>query len=267
MSILNLPHAVPTVLLFDWHATLVDTHDAMYYAVNDVLPRLEALGLMDRIIPTEESKTIDDAKLVLYVRQYLKLHPKVVEARKISRTDIFEILFGRDEEAKQIAHREFHHAYRNHYGKVTAFEEAFPSVLAELREMNLTLGVLTNRDREFMEHEIDAVGPSGWRHFFDTMVCGDDVSRRKPAPDSIFKALENLAVKPGPGTWYIGDSTTDTIAAKRASVTNVFYNGARWDQNWLDKIFPGTIRHPYKPDAVVNNCIDLLDMVKKFVAP
>jgi phosphoglycolate phosphatase len=99
------------------------------------------------------------------------------------------------------------------------------------------------------------------------MVCGDDVSRRKPAPDSIFQALENLAVKPGPGTWYIGDSTTDTIAAKRAGVTNVFYNGAQWDRNWLDKIFPGTIRHPYKPDAVVNNCIDLLDMVKKFVAP
>jgi len=39
MSILNLPHAVPRVLLFDWHATLVDTHDAMYYAVNDVLPK------------------------------------------------------------------------------------------------------------------------------------------------------------------------------------------------------------------------------------
>jgi len=105
------------VLLFDWHATLVDTHDAMYYAVNDVLPRLEELGLAERIIAPEDSKTIDDAKLVIYVRQYLKLHPKVVEARKISRTDIFEILFGRDEEAKHIAHREFHHAFRRrHFG-------------------------------------------------------------------------------------------------------------------------------------------------------
>ncbi len=197
MSILNLPHAIPRVLLFDWHATLVDTHDAMYHAVNDVLPKLEELGLADRIIPAEDSKTIDDAKLVIYVRQYLKLHPKVVEARKISRTDIFEILFGNDEEAKHLAHKAFHHAYRDHYGKVTPFEEAFPGVLGELKAMGLSLGVLTNRDREFMEHEIDAVGESGWRHFFDTMVCGDDVARRKPAPDSIFKALENLAVKAG----------------------------------------------------------------------
>jgi phosphoglycolate phosphatase len=267
MSILNLPHAVPRVLLFDWHATLVDTHDAMYYAVNDVLPRLEQLGLMDRIIAPEQSKTIDDAKLVLYIRQYLKLHPKVIEARKISRTDIFEILFGGDEEAKHIAHQEFHHAYRNHYGKVTPFEVEFPDVLAELKALGLRLGVLTNRDREFMEHEIDAVGTDGWRHFFDTMVCGDDVSKRKPAPDSIFKALENLSVKPGPATWYIGDSTTDTIAAKRAGVTNVFFNGAGWDQAWLDKIFPDTIRHPYKPDGVVNNSLELLAVVRKFIRP
>jgi phosphoglycolate phosphatase len=264
MSILNLPHAVPRVLLFDWHATLVDTHDAMYYAVNDVLPKLEELELMDRIIPVEESKTIDDAKLVMYIREYLRLHPKVIEARKISRTDIFEILFGNDEEAKHIAHTAFHHAYRNHYGKVTPFEEAFPRVLTELKEMNLVLGVLTNRDREFMEHEIDSVGESGWRQFFDTMVCGDDVEVRKPAPDSIYKALENLGVEPGPGTWYIGDSTTDTIAAKRAGVTNVFYNGAGWDQAWLDKIFPDTIRHPYRPDTVVNNSLELLDVVRKF---
>lgn len=265
MSILKLPHAVPQVLLFDWHATLVDTHDAMYYAVNDVLPKLEDLGLMDRIIPVEDSKTVDDAKLVIYIRDYLELHPKVVEERKVSRTDIFEILFGDDEEAKQIAHREFHQAYRNHYGHVTPFEDEYPEVLAELQAMGLLLGVLTNRDREFMEHEIDAVGENGWRRFFDTMVCGDDVSRRKPAPDSIFRALENLAVEPGPSTWYIGDSTTDTIAAKRAGVTNVFYNGAGWDQTWLDKIFPDTIRHPYKPDAVVDDSLELLEMVRKFL--
>ncbi|MCW8945913.1 MAG: HAD family hydrolase, partial [Sedimenticola sp.] len=49
------------------------------------------------------------------------------------------------------------------------------------------------------------------------------------------------------------DSTTDTIAAKRAGVTSVFFNGAQWDQQWLDKIFPGTPQHPHKPDVVVND--------------
>ena len=57
--------------------------------------------------------------------------------------------------------------------------------------------------------------------------------------------------------------TVDDLC-KRAGVTNVFFNGAGWDQVWLDKIFPDTIRHPYKPDAFVNNSLELLDMVRKF---
>lgn len=265
MSILNIPHAAPKVLLFDWHATLVDTHDAVYYAVDEVLPKLAELGLMERLINIEDSKTLDDARLVKYVSEYRQLHPKIKEARRISRTDIFEVLFGADEDAKHYAHVEFHKAYRNHYGHVTPFEDDFADVLTQLKSFGLVLGVLTNRDREFMEHEIRAVDGSGWNHFFSTVVCGDDVGRRKPAPDSILKALENVGSKPGPSAWYIGDSTTDTIAAKEAGVTSIFYNGASWDQHWLDKIFPDTIRHPHKPDAVVNDSIELLELVKQFI--
>jgi len=33
----------PRVVLFDWHATLVDTLDAMYHAVDDMLPKLPDL--------------------------------------------------------------------------------------------------------------------------------------------------------------------------------------------------------------------------------
>ena len=47
----------PRVVLFDWHATLVDTLDAMYHAVDDVLPRLPELGLMDALISHDEAKT------------------------------------------------------------------------------------------------------------------------------------------------------------------------------------------------------------------
>ena len=51
----------------------------------------------------------------------------------------------------------------------------------------------------------------------------------------------------------MGDSTTDTVSANIAQITSVFYNGAQWDQPWLNKIFPGTERHPHKPDVVVND--------------
>jgi phosphoglycolate phosphatase len=262
MSILNIPNARPTVVLFDWHATLVDTHDAMYHAVDDVLPKLHELDLIDRLVKTENSKTLEDAKLVKYVRENAKLHPKIRSERKISRTDIFQVLFGDDQEAKKIAHHTFDQAYRNYYGEVKPLEEGVEKMLQELHSLELKVGALTNRSREFMEKELQRVCEGGWEHYFQSIVCGDDVERRKPAPDQIFKSLEILAEEPSLHCWYVGDSTTDMIAAKEAGITGIFYNGAHWDQEWINKIFPGTVTHPHQPDAVVDNFKELMHLVR-----
>lgn len=252
----------PKVIIFDWHATLVDTFDAMYHAIDDVLGKFERLGLFKRLAKTEDSKNVEDAKLLEYVRTYQKLHPKISAEQKVSRTDIFEILFAKDADAKDIAHLEFNRCYRHHFGEIHPFEDDTDKMIIELREMGMKLGVLTNRDREFLDREINVIQVNGWRHLFDTLVCGDDVINRKPAPDLIYKALENLDEEPGPDCWYVGDSTTDTISAKDAGITNVFFNGAQWDQDWLDKLFPGTEKHPHLPDAVVNNNNEFMQLVR-----
>ncbi|MCM0613141.1 HAD-IA family hydrolase [Marinobacter sediminum] len=243
----------PSVVLFDWHATLVDTLDAMYHAVDDMLPEFYKLDLMDRMVAPEDSKTPDDARLVGYVREFARLHPKVKADRKISRTDIFEVLFGEDQEAKQIAHKVFNYHYRNHYGTVKAFEPRVRDVLEGLRRLHRQVGVITNRDREFFEHELAAVEETGWTDLFEVDVCGDDTPLRKPHPDQLLLAVQKLDYPPDPSVWYVGDSTTDVIAAKRAGMTAVFFNGAQWDQPWLNRIFPGTHKHPDKPDVVVND--------------
>ncbi len=243
----------PTLVLFDWHATLVDTLDAMYHAVDDMLPELEPLGLIDRLIQPEQSKSPEDARLVEHVRHYQQLHPKVKADRKISRTDIFEVLFGDDQLAKKIAHKAFNRHYRSHYGTVLPFEPQVRQMLEGLRKLNLQVGVITNRDREFFVHELAAVEGSGWSHLFDTDICGDDTPQRKPHPDQIYLACQRLEHAVNSAVWYVGDSTTDTIASKMAGVTSVFFNGAQWDLTWLEKIFPGNTRYPHKPDVVVND--------------
>ena len=262
MSIVDMPYAAPKIMLFDWHATLVDTHDAMYYAIDDVLPKLHELNVIDRMVKTEDSKTLEDAKLVKYVRENKKLHPKLKAARKVSRTDIFQVLFGDDEAAKKLVHEAFDDAYRNYYGEVYPFEEDVEEMLEDLHQLNLKVGALTNRNREFMMHEVSVINGSGWRHFFHTIVCGDDVEKRKPAPDQILLALEELHEEPSLSCWYIGDSTTDIIAAKEAGVTAIYYNGAGWDKDWLDKIFPGTVTHPHRPDVVVDDFKELMHLVR-----
>lgn len=247
----------PTIILFDWHATLVDTLDAMYRAVDDTLPELYELGLMERMVAPEDSRSIEDKRLVEYVRSARQLHPKIKADRKISRTDIFEVLFGEDEDAKRIAHATFNKHYGRYFGAVQPFEPEVKDVLRALRTIPLKVGVITNRDREFFAQELETVG---WGELFDTSVCGDDTVRRKPHPDQVAQAVKNLGGKLGPHVWYVGDSTTDTIAAKTAGITSVFFNGAQWDQTWLNKIFPGTPKHPFKPDVVVNDFSEFFAM-------
>lgn len=255
------PLAHANVVLFDWHATLADTLDAMYKAVDDALPRLKELGLSNRLVRPEDSKNDNDARLVIYVRDHYRLHPKIRAARKISRTDIFEVLFGGDEEAKRIAHDCFNECYRHHYGHVTPFEPGTRDMLCELRGRGIRVGVLSNRDREFLDREIAMIEDGSWAELFDTVVGGDDADQRKPAPDPIHKALSRLKTPADRHAWYVGDSTTDTISAKEAGVTNVFYNGAQWSNAWLNRIFPGTPRHPHRPDAVVDGFDELLKLV------
>jgi phosphoglycolate phosphatase len=251
----------PRAILFDWHATLVDTVDAMYHAVDDMLCEFEELGLMGRLVERRDSRTEEDAKLVAYVKRYAALHPKVKQDRKISRTDIFEILFGEDQLAKAIAHKRFNVHYRRHFGKVVPFEPQVRRMLIGLRSLPLKTGVITNRDREFFDYEVGAVEGRGWAELFDVAVCGDEAAQRKPFPDPLLAAIERLGWRPEPDIWYVGDSTTDTIAAKRAGITSVFFNGAQWDLPWLQKIFPGTERHPHKPDVVVNDFTELWELV------
>jgi phosphoglycolate phosphatase len=135
--------------------------------------------------------------------------------------------------------------------------------LLELKAMGVHIGVLSNRNRQFMAHEIYTVDETGWHELFDTMVCGDDVKRRKPHPDLILKALSNLDAPVDAHCWYVGDSTTDVIAAKEAGVTAVFYNGANWDAAWLHKIFPRSAKHPHAPDFITRNLAELVEVARR----
>ena len=238
----------------------------MYHAVDDVLPRLDELQLIDRLVPPEDAKTLEDAKLVKYVRDHGRLHPKIVGQRKISRTDIFEVLFGPDNAAKRKAHLAFDSAYQKYVGKVVPLEQDAMEQLQRLLSLDIQLGVITNRKRSFMQHELALVDDSNWHNLFAVLSCGDDVEHRKPAPDLIYHALEQLDAPADSHCWYMGDSTTDIIAARRAGVTPIFFNGAHWDQAWLDKIFPGTITHPHQPDTVVNSLAQLVELTRLMIA-
>ena len=68
----------PRCILFDWHGTLVDTLDAMFAAMDEVLPQFEELGLVERLLEEADCLNADDVKLVRYIRIYRRLYPKIL---------------------------------------------------------------------------------------------------------------------------------------------------------------------------------------------
>jgi phosphoglycolate phosphatase-like HAD superfamily hydrolase len=53
-----------------------------------------------------------------------------------------------------------------------------------------------------------------------TIVDGSHVERAKPEPDLLLLAAKELGVAPQ-DSWYVGDSTWDMLAARRAGMTAV----------------------------------------------
>ena len=252
----------PRVVLFDWHATLVDTLDAMYHAVDDALARFPELGLIGALISHDQAKTTEDARLVDYVREHGQLHPKIKAERRISRTDIFEVLFGADEDAKHVAHLAFNDAYRNHFGEVQPLEGGELDLLIEMHALDVKLGILTNRDREFFEREFSIVDDGAWLDLFDTTVCGDDSGRRKPNPDPILKALTNLRepARPTAGTSATAPPTSSrqSVPASRRSSSTAPAGTMRGSTR-----YSRAPAHPYQPDAIVDDFTEFKWLVEE----
>jgi phosphoglycolate phosphatase len=253
----------PRAVIFDWHGTLVDTRRAMYNAIDEMLLQFAQLQLIARFVSPHHTRTPDDARLVDYVRTHHRLPSRLRSSGRLSRTDIFEILFGEDEAAKDIAHSAYTHCYRHHCGEVRHLHGDERAALTALRAAGVKLAVASNRDREFLDRELRDLEGGEWLPLFDAVVCGDDIPHRKPAPGIITLAMDSLELRPGPSCWYVGDAATDVSAARQAGVTSVFFNSARWDPQWLARYFPGTREHPHVPDVVVDNCGELLCLIER----
>jgi phosphoglycolate phosphatase len=84
--------------------------------------------------------------------------------------------------------------------------------LERMRDLHLALGCVTNKAGRFTE---DLLERAELRRFFDCVVSGDTVARRKPDPLPILHACERLGTEPR-ATLVIGDSRNDVAAARAA---------------------------------------------------
>lgn len=86
--------------------------------------------------------------------------------------------------------------------------------LRKLKKNNKFLALVTNKPRRFTEIMLPVFGLNG---LFDSVVCGDDLSTKKPDPEMVEKVLNEFDIS-ATDACLVGDSMADLGAAKRAGV-------------------------------------------------
>lgn len=139
--------------------------------------------------------------------------------------------------------------YREHnlgiYHEVRAFR-GIEQVLARLHEQRRMLGVVTVKSKPTVDVTFEVLP---LRHYFGTVVTGDDTERHKPAPDPLLLALQRLGATASSAV-YVGDSPFDIRAAKAAGMTAV---GVGWG-----RIHPRERLEAEAPDVLVDAPAELI---------
>jgi len=98
----------------------------------------------------------------------------------------------------------------------TLFPGARPTLNA-LAERGFSLGLVTSGDRARVTSELRELGLDA---VFATVVCGGDVSPKKPHPAALLSALDSLGV-PARESVYVGDSPEDIEMARAAGARSI----------------------------------------------
>lgn len=87
-------------------------------------------------------------------------------------------------------------------------------LISSLKAHGFLIGIVTTKHR----HQIvDILGKFGLDRTFDVIIGSEDVSRKKPDPEGLQRAVSTLGIRKEE-TLYVGDSFVDAEAAARASV-------------------------------------------------
>lgn len=122
-------------------------------------------------------------------------------------------------------------------------------LLEKLRDMGITLAILSNKAQEFTRYMADALFPPG---LFSVVSGGRDGVPSKPDPYLALEIAGILGIDPG-AFLLAGDSASDMMTARNASMTGV---GVLWGYRDRDDIESGGAGY------VIVQPSDMLDLLR-----
>lgn len=210
---INQPLPVHAVI-FDVDGTLVDTLDA-FQAIAELAAAPYALPVSQ-----------DMVRHALNYNQptFWEL---VVPADRPDRLELMETL-------KKEAMRRWPEMLRVHGRVIPGLHDT----LVALRDRGFRLGIVTASHSGSFQPLRDA----GLLDFFEVIVTGADVSRRKPDPEGLLKCATALGVEPDQAV-YVGDTITDVQASRAAGMSTVAVLSGAGDSALLSTAGPDWLIH------------------------
>ena len=172
-------------ILFDWDGTLVDSASVAFEATR---------------------KSLFDLGITLAYDHYKQIYSpdwyKMYEALRLPRDKWQEADDG----------------WILHYGQtISGLVPEGRRTLNELWRRGYCLGIVTSGNQMRVSREINT---HGLDQFFQVVVCGEDVTNRKPHPEGLGLAMERIGKEPD-DCCYVGDSPADIEMGKRANIRTI----------------------------------------------
>lgn len=126
--------------------------------------------------------------------------------------------------------------------KAGAFE-----LLNKLKEMNIQIGVATATRREWT---MERLTRCGLIHYFDYILCGDEVAKRKPDPETYLKVLQHFDVD-AKDALVLEDSIVGVEAAYRANIPCIM----------IPDLIPASEKQEKETIAIVETLHEVVSMI------
>lgn len=180
-------------VLIDLDGTLLDTIDDLAAAANAMLVEL---GLPAR--PVEQMRSFVGKGAESLVQRALtgSLDATVAPERLANAVSIFR------------------HHYARENGASARFYPGVREGLAAMKANGLGLACVTNKPMAFTLPLLERTGLSSW---FDLVIGGDSLPRKKPDPAQLLHACDGFGIAPYEAVM-IGDSINDALAARAAGM-------------------------------------------------
>ena len=154
---------------------------------------------------------------------------------------------GTSEEDFEAAYRMFREYYTKNCCNKTKPYDGIMELLKELSQKSCSMAIVSNKN--------DAAVVELNKIFFDMYieiaVGQSETTRKKPAPDTVYKAMEELGVSKS-GTLYVGDSEVDKMTADAAGIDCVLVSWGFRDRDKLEGL---------KPLKVIDTPSELLEVL------